>query len=54
MEINKQLFEDVLSGKLKGNFVLKNGFRVNSNRLCKKENRSIYCYWLKDFLLYIQ
>ena len=49
MKINKQLFEDVLSGKLKGNFVLKNGYRVNSNRLCKKENKSIYCYWLKGF-----
>ena len=49
MEINKKLFEDVLLGKLKGNFVLKNGFKVNSNRLYKKENRSIYCYWLKGF-----
>ena len=35
MEINTKLFEDVLAGKLEGNFVLKNGFRVNSNKLCK-------------------
>lgn len=50
MEINKQLFEDVLAGKLEGNFVLKNGFKVNSNRLCKKEGkRAIYNYWLKGF-----
>lgn len=30
MEINKQLFEDVLSGKLKGTFVLRNGQKENS------------------------
>lgn len=33
MEINKQLFEDVLSGKLKGNFVLYNGNKVGSEYL---------------------
>ena len=33
MEINKQLFEDVLSGKLKGTFVLKNGKRFNDKLL---------------------
>ena len=44
MEINKQLFEDVLSGKLKGNFVLKNGFRVNSNKLCKEVENTICPY----------
>ena len=33
MEINKQLFEDVLSGKLKGTFVLKNKQNVKSNTL---------------------
>lgn len=32
MEINKQLFEDVLSGKLKGNFVLSNGSKVRSEK----------------------
>ena len=31
MEINKQLFEDVLSGKLKGTFVLKNGKKFSDN-----------------------
>ena len=33
MEINKQLFEDVLSGKLKGTFVLRNGDKLNSSLL---------------------
>jgi len=33
MKINKQLFEDVLSGKLKGTFVLKNKQNVKSNTL---------------------
>ena len=33
MEINKQLFEDVLAGKLKGTFVLRNGQKINSNDL---------------------
>ena len=33
MEINKQLFEDVLSGKLKGTFVLRNGKKLNSSLL---------------------
>ena len=33
MEINKQLFENVLSGKLKGTFVLKNKQIVKSNTL---------------------
>ena len=33
MDINKQLFDDVLSGKLKGTFILNNGFTVKSNRL---------------------
>lgn len=33
MEINKQLFEDVLSGKLKGTFVLKNEKRLSDNLL---------------------
>ena len=47
MEINKQLFENVLSGKLEGNFVLKNGFRINSNKLCKQVENTICPYWLK-------
>ena len=33
MEINKQLFEDVLSGKLKGTFVLRNGDKIKSSKL---------------------
>lgn len=33
MEINKQLFEDVLLGKLKGTFVLKNGKQFNDRLL---------------------
>ena len=35
MEINKQLFEDVLSGKLKGTFVLRNGETYYSDLLCR-------------------
>lgn len=48
MEINKQLFEDVLSGKLKGTFVLKNGFTVRSNRLFYT-GHNYYSYALKGF-----
>lgn len=33
MEINKQLFEDILSGKLKGTFVLRNGKRFSDDQL---------------------
>ena len=33
MEINKQIFEDVLSGKLKGTFVLRNGTQLDSSLL---------------------
>jgi hypothetical protein len=49
MEINEQLFEDVLAGKLEGTFVLKNGFKVSSDRLCKKDKDVAYKYWLKGF-----
>jgi len=35
MEINKQLFEDVLSGKLKGKFVLRSGSTFHSSLLSK-------------------
>lgn len=35
MEINKQLFEDVLSGKLKGTFVLRNKSTLHSSNLRK-------------------
>jgi len=37
MEINKQLFENVLSGKLKGTFVLRDGCKVESNNLSIKD-----------------
>lgn len=33
MKINKQLFEDVLSGKLKGTFVLRDGNKVSHKTL---------------------
>jgi len=38
MEINKQLFEDVLAGKLKGTFVLKNKQIVKSTTLKRSSN----------------
>lgn len=41
MEINKQLFEDVLSGKLKGTFVLKNGSQFNDNLLTDIYNATV-------------
>ena len=39
MEINKQLFEDVLSGKLKGTFVLRNGDKYDSSKLYRNTNK---------------
>ena len=39
MEINKQLFEDVLSGKLKGTFVLRNGDTYFSDELYRNYNK---------------
>lgn len=47
MEINKQLFEDVLSGKLEGTFVLRNGKTFNSKYLKRSEETFhgvYYCY----------
>lgn len=38
MEINKQLFEDVLSGKLKGTFVMRNGNTYFSSSLRRNYN----------------
>ena len=38
MEINEQLFEDVLTGKLKGTFVLRNGFMLSSEQLDRNDN----------------
>ena len=40
MKIIKQLFENVLSGKLKGTFVLRNGDKINSKNL--ERNNSFY------------
>lgn len=42
MEINKQLFEDVLSGKLKGTFVLRDGDKVQSHKLSIDTNAVTY------------
>ena len=39
MEINKQLFEDVLLGKLKGTFVLRNGETYFSDELCRNYSK---------------
>ena len=39
METNKQLFEDVLSGKLKGTFVLRNGDKCDSSKLYRNTNK---------------
>lgn len=39
MEINKKLFEDVLSGKLKGTFVLRNGEKCSSTDLHLNYNK---------------
>lgn len=38
MEINKQLFEDILSGKLKGKFILRNGNKISSYNLLRNVN----------------
>lgn len=46
MEINKQLFEDVLSGKLKGVFVLRNNDNIKST-LLERDFSSIYPYKFK-------
>ena len=39
MKINRQLFEDVLSGKLKGTFVLRGGDIYSSADLCRNDKR---------------
>lgn len=44
MEINKQLFEDILSGKLKGTFVLRNGNKVKSSELDIDPNANVRYY----------
>lgn len=51
MEINKQLFEDVLSGKLKGTFVFRNQLTCNSDKLTRNttDNKSTYPYCVKSW-----
>lgn len=44
MEIIKQLFEDILSGKLKGTFVLRGGKKVDSKCLQRIENTCLFQY----------
>jgi hypothetical protein len=48
MEINKQLFEDVLSGKLNGTFVLRFNDKVDSSNLIRNDypNNDKYPYRL--------
>lgn len=48
MEINKQLFEDILSGKVNGTFVLRFGKKVDSSNLLRNDypNNNIYPYRL--------
>ena len=49
MEINKQLFEDILAGKLKGTFVLRNKVRVKTKFLMKSNFESLgFLYKLHD------
>ena len=54
MEINKQLFEDVLSGKLKGTFVLRNGDKLNSSLLLCSGNidNRVYAIGTDKYYIY--
>lgn len=54
MEINKQLFEDVLSGKLKGTFVLRNGEKLNSSLLLCSGNidNRVYAIGTDKYYIY--
>lgn len=52
MKINKQLFEDVLAGTLKGTFVLRGGRKCNSDELsrCKSDGcNNTYLYCLNEY-----
>jgi hypothetical protein len=51
MKINKQLFEDVLAGKLEGTFVLRNGNRISTSNLKRNVNggANIYPYRTTDY-----
>lgn len=48
MEINKQLFEDVLSGKLKGTFILRNGSKISSSKLSIDRKAFTYTICLNE------
>lgn len=51
MKINKQLFEDVLSGKLKGKFVLRNGITVNGDKLIRTGGSyQAYAFWGMSYI----
>ena len=54
MKINKQLFEDVLSGKLKGTFVLRNGDKLNSSLLLCSGNidNRVYAIGTNKYYIY--
>ena len=51
MQINKQIFEDVLLGKLKGTFMLRNGNKINTSDIKKNVNGcyDIYPYRTKNY-----
>ena len=49
MEINKQLFEDVLSGKLEGTFVLRNKIDIETNVLTRNVSNSYYVFPYKIY-----
>ena len=51
MQIIKQLFEDVLSGKMKGTFMLRNGNKINTSDIKRNVNGcyDIYPYRTKNY-----
>ena len=48
MQITKQLFEDVINGKLSGYFMLRNGHQVASNNLFRQKLNKQFPYVLND------
>lgn len=48
MEINEQLFEDVLSGKLEGTFVLRDGSKISSSKLSIDTKAFTYPIFLNE------
>ena len=53
MKINKQLFEDVLSGKLKGTFVRRDGIKLCSSLLICSGDIDNRCYAIGTDMYYI-